>query len=68
MNNEKNMVIFSQYLAGQLMVAGCRLKKIKPDKKDCTKFVYFFENTELVRNYVSRYMSEKTKRKDESYE
>jgi hypothetical protein len=69
MENEKDMVIFSQYLAGKLMMEGCRLKKIKPDRNEPTKFVYFFENSELVKNHVCRYkLNKQNNRKDEDDE
>lgn len=52
---EKDYTIFSQRLAGILMYNGCKLKKIKPSKKDASKFVYFFNDNETVRNLVDQY-------------
>ncbi|MDF2605921.1 MAG: hypothetical protein K0S34_111 [Bacillales bacterium] len=56
-NNEKDYVIFSQKLAGYLMMNSCRLKKIKNDKNNATKFVYFFADNEKVRSLVEDYKS-----------
>lgn len=54
---EKDYVIFSQRLAGFLMFNGCMLKKITKSKKNETKFVYFFNDNESVRNLVNQYQS-----------
>ncbi|MGE7216603.1 DUF5659 domain-containing protein [Priestia koreensis] len=53
--NDKDYVVFSQRMAGFLMLNGCRLLKIKPDKVTPTKFVYFFPNTEYVKDFVAKY-------------
>jgi hypothetical protein len=53
--NEKDFVVFSQRLAGYLMLNSCKLKKISKSKQDDTKFVYFFNDTETVRNLVEQY-------------
>jgi hypothetical protein len=69
MNNERDMVVFSQYLCGYLMMAGCRLKKIKPDRNEPTKFVYFFENSDLVKKHVSEYkLNKNNNRRNEKNE
>ncbi|MBT2729436.1 hypothetical protein J7E63_21315 [Bacillus sp. ISL-75] len=52
---EKDYIVFSQRMAGYLMLNGCRLKKIKKSKKDETLFVYFFSDMEKVRNLVNEY-------------
>lgn len=52
---EKDYVVFSQRMAGFLMMNGCRLKKIKLSNKDNTKFVYFFPDNETVRRFVEQY-------------
>lgn len=52
---EKDFVIFKQRLAGILMYHGCKIKKITPSKKDPSKFVYFFNDNETVRNLVKQY-------------
>lgn len=55
MKNEKDMCIFSQKLAGWLMLHGCKLLKISPSKNDETKMVYYFPNTEFVASHVQSY-------------
>jgi hypothetical protein len=52
---EKDMVIFSQKLAGWLMFNSCKLKKMTKSKKDQSKFVYFFDNIEVVKDIVTQY-------------
>jgi Domain of unknown function (DUF5659) len=54
---EKDYVVFSQRMAGYLMMNGCRLKKIKNDINNSTKFVYFFPNTDYVKNFVEKYQN-----------
>lgn len=54
---EKDFVVFSQRMAGYLMMQGCRLKKLKVDKDNSTKFVYFFSDNETVRSFVDQYKS-----------
>lgn len=54
---EKDYVIFSQKLAGFLMMNSCRLKKIKNANDDPRKFVYFFNNNEEVKSLVAKYKS-----------
>lgn len=51
----KDRVVFSQKLAGYLMMNGCKLKNISLSKKDNTKFVYFFKDSEQVRTYIDQY-------------
>lgn len=52
---EKDYVVFSQRMAGFLMMNGCRLKKIKKSNKDETLFVYFFSNIEKIHELVNQY-------------
>jgi hypothetical protein len=65
---EKDYVVFSQRMAGFLMMNGCRLKKIKNDKNESTKFVYFFPNTDYVKSFVEQYqnINKVNKRRDRS--
>ena len=53
----KDRVIYSQHMAGTLMTKGCRLLKIKPDKNEPTKFVYFFPNTPFVVERINEYLA-----------
>lgn len=53
--NEKDYVVFSQRLAAILMQNGCRLKKIKPDKDKPNFNVFFFENTDRVKELIQQY-------------
>jgi hypothetical protein len=55
LNQDKDYVIFSQRLAGYLMLNGCKLKKITASKKDKSKFVYFFYDNNTVRSFVEQY-------------
>lgn len=52
---EKDYVVFSQRMAGYLMLNGCKLKKVSKSKKDETMLVYFFNNNEIVRELVQSY-------------
>ncbi|WP_144700165.1 DUF5659 domain-containing protein [Fictibacillus phosphorivorans] len=52
---EKDFVVFSQRMAGYLMMNSCRLKKMKVDKDNSTKFVYFFSDNENVRKLADQY-------------
>lgn len=54
-SNSDNFVVFSQKLAGYLMWNGCRLLSIKPDKKEPTKFVYYFPNKDFVMKHIEAY-------------
>lgn len=53
---DKDFCIFSQTMAGWLMLNGCKLKKIAPSKQDSNKYVYYFPNTEYVNEYVQKYI------------
>jgi hypothetical protein len=55
MNNEKNFVVFKQHLAGFLMMNGCKLKDIAPAHDNETKNVFFFDDTEYVKELVKKY-------------
>ncbi|MCY9007168.1 DUF5659 domain-containing protein [Peribacillus frigoritolerans] len=55
-SNKKDYVVFSQRMAGYLMMNGCRLLKLKNDKNEPTKFVYFFPNTQYVLNHAEKYL------------
>ena len=52
---EKDYVVFSQRIAGFLMLNGCKLKKVSKSKKDESMLVYFFSNNETVRGLVNSY-------------
>lgn len=56
MQNEKDYVVFSQRMAGFLMLNGCKLLKVKNDYRTPTKFVYYFPNTDYVMNIVEKYL------------
>jgi len=64
LNREKDFVVFSQRMAGFLMMNGCGLKKIKNDINIPTKFVYYFPNTDYVKNFVEQYLNKSNKRRD----
>jgi hypothetical protein len=44
-------------MAGTLMTEGCRLLKMKVDKNEPTKFVYFFPDTKYVQERVDQYLA-----------
>jgi hypothetical protein len=44
MEMDKNHIVFSMRMAGYLMQKGCRLIKLKNDKNNPNKHVYFFPN------------------------
>jgi hypothetical protein len=48
-------VVFSQRIAGFLMLNGCKLKKVSKSKKDESMLVYFFSNNETVKDLVNSY-------------
>ncbi|MDM5306321.1 DUF5659 domain-containing protein [Peribacillus frigoritolerans] len=56
-SNVKDYVVFSQRMAGYLMMNGCRLLKLKNDKNEPTKFVYFFPNTQYVLSHAEKYLA-----------
>lgn len=59
MDMEKDYVVFSQRMAGFLMMNGCRLLRINNDYKTPTKFVYYFPNTDYVHNIVQQYLKQR---------
>ncbi|MED4693803.1 DUF5659 domain-containing protein [Peribacillus frigoritolerans] len=56
-SNVKDYVVFSQRMAGYLMLNGCRLLKLKVDKNEPTKYVYFFPNTQYVLCHVEKFLA-----------
>jgi Domain of unknown function (DUF5659) len=54
-NKALDRVVFSQRCAGYLMLNGCRLLKVKKDKNESSKLVYFFPDTEFVKHYIDEY-------------
>ncbi|MFB4471804.1 DUF5659 domain-containing protein [Oceanobacillus caeni] len=54
---EKDYVVFSQRMAGFLMLNGCRLLKVKPDKNKPTMNVYYFPNTDNVLRRVNDFLA-----------
>ena len=49
------VTIFSQKLAGYLMYSGFVLVDMRPDKNGSGKNVFFFKNSESLRNIVDKY-------------
>lgn len=58
-NTEKDYIVFSQTMAGYLMMNGCKLKKLKAAKDNSNKFVYFFPNTEFVLGHAKQYIEDR---------
>nr|BDD43632.1 hypothetical protein 1 [Bacillaceae bacterium] len=56
MEQTKDYCVFSQTMAGFLMMNGCKLKKIAPSKRDESKFVYYFPNTDYVLQNAQQYI------------
>jgi Domain of unknown function (DUF5659) len=59
MKKEKDYIVFSQTMAGYMMMNGCKLKNIKPAKNEPSKFVYFFPNTEYVLKHAQEYINKR---------
>lgn len=55
-SNQKDFVIFNQTCAGWLMQNGCKLLKVKPNKHDPSKFVYYFPSNDYVQEKVNKYL------------
>ncbi|WP_431798864.1 hypothetical protein [Halobacillus andaensis] len=58
---EKDLVIYNQTMAGYLMMHGCRLKKLAPNKNKPTMNVYYFPDTEHVREKVKEHLKQPKK-------
>jgi len=52
---DKDFVVFTQRLAGYLMFHGCRLIKLKRNKKDPKKYVYFFPDNKRIKELIDHY-------------
>ncbi|MGD6897131.1 DUF5659 domain-containing protein [Bacillus infantis] len=59
--SEKDYCVFSQTMAGYLMMNGCKLKKLKAAKDNPSKFVYFFPNTDYVLDHAKEYIESRKK-------
>lgn len=55
--DNKYMQIFSQRLAGYLMLNGFVLGNMRPDNKGGGKNVFFFKNTPEIRSAIDEYKS-----------
>lgn len=56
MNNiKKNVTVFSQKLAGQLMVKGYVVVAMEPDKSGSGKNVFFFKNSPQIQQEIRDY-------------
>ena len=62
-NDKKCVTVFTQKLATYLMQNGHKLIELKPDKKYPERNVYFFLNTESVRNDMAQYTTRAKNRK-----
>lgn len=56
MNNQKDFVVFNQTCAGWLMQNGCKLLKILPNKNNPQKHVYYFPDTDYVKDKLNKYI------------
>ncbi len=57
--NEKDYVVFSQRMAGYLMLNGCKLLKVKAHNNSTDRLVYFFPNNDHVLSTVDTYLKMK---------
>ena len=56
MNDERGMkLIFSQYLAGWLMMKGYMLRGMRPDKMKKSKNVFLFKWSEQLEKDIEKY-------------
>ena len=55
-NQQKNYIVFSQTMAGYMMMKGCRLIKTAPHRDTPTKNVYYFPNTSYVKEMENNYV------------
>ena len=55
MDNKKYMYIFSQKLAGYLMMHGFKLLRINHNLDDDTKNVFVFKNTKMIKDAMNKY-------------
>lgn len=58
---QKDYIVFSQRMAGYMMLKGCRLLKIGQDKNVITKNVYYFPDTHYVKEYANEYIEQSKK-------
>ena len=54
MTKQKDLVIFNINFAQEIIRAGHNLKNVAPSKSDTTKTVFFFENTEEIRELLTQ--------------
>lgn len=62
-NEKKCVTVFTQKMATYLMQNGHKLIELKPDRKYPERNVYFFLNTESVRNDMTDYKKRVKNRK-----
>ena len=56
MNNEKkNVTVFSQKLAGELMIKGFVVAAMEPDKSGSGRNVFFFKNSPQIQAEIKAY-------------
>ncbi|MGO4887084.1 hypothetical protein ACJ2A9_04940 [Anaerobacillus sp. MEB173] len=53
----RDILIFSQVLAGKLLIEGCKLLKVVPNKNNPELSVFYFPNTGFVRHKASKYIN-----------
>ena len=58
---EKDYAIYDSKLAGLLMLRRCRLITIRPDRKDLTKTVFFFDNNDKFKKELQFCIDNKRK-------
>ena len=54
-SSKKNRYIFSQKLAGLLMLHGFYLKEMRPDKQNSTKNVFIFNDSEELKKVLNEF-------------
>ncbi len=61
MDQTKDYCVFSQRMAATMMLNGCRLLKVRPDKNKPTMNVFYFPDTDYVREYAKQYIKNSKK-------
>ena len=67
MNNKKEFIVFSQLMAGYLMMRGFVLQKIIPSTKDEDKNVFIFNETEELKIAMEEYKKPNNRKIKDSF-
>ena len=56
---KKEYIVFSQQLAGRLMIQGFGLKRVEKSKKDKDRNIYIFNESENLLKFIQLYKESK---------